>query len=394
MRRLREAPDVASEDKASIAALVEHLLVRGVSKQRSVKYVNHLIVLARTAGCAMETLDRKGVEALVSCINAANYTEHTKHDYKVILKKYFQWLRKCDEEEQEYPAEVRWIKTRFKKKRLVPEALIKPEEVAKLAAVADNLRDRAFVLTHYDGGFRIGETLSMRVQNVEFDKYTAVVRVDGKTGPRRVRLTISTPALAAWLSIHPFRNEPDASVWIGVGTVGKNKPLTYAGARSMLKRLAKRAGLKKRIYTHLMRHSRATELATILTEAQMKEHFGWVPGSYMPSTYVHLSGRDVDGAILKAHGIIVDEKSNSRASITLTKCPRCAKEITSEDQFCPACGMVLYAQVAVQLEDERAKADSLMDLLMKDDEVRSLISRKVHELHASPQPHHGLQEVL
>ena len=383
MRRLREAPDVADEDKASIAALVEHLLVRGVSKQRSVKYVNHLIVLARTSRCAMETLDRKGVEALVSCINAANYTDHTKHDYKVILKKYFQWLQKCDEEEQEYPAEVRWIKTRFKKKRLVPEALIKPEEVAKLAAVADNLRDRAFVLTHYDGGFRIGETLSMRLQNVEFDKYTAVVRVDGKTGPRRVRLTISTPALAAWLSIHPFRNDPDASVWIGIGTVGKNKPLSYAGASSMLKRLAKRAGLKKRIYTHLMRHSRATELATILTEAQMKEHFGWVPGSYMPSTYVHLSGRDVDGAILKAHGITVDEESNSHAAITLTKCPRCAREITSKDQFCPACGMVLDAKIAVQLEDERTKADQLMDLLMKDEEVRSLISRKVHELFSS-----------
>jgi integrase/recombinase XerD len=387
MRRLQESPDVSDADKASVASLVEHLLVKGVSKQRSVKYVNHLIVLARTAGCAMETLDRKGVEALVSCINAANYTEHTKHDYKVILKKYFQWLRKCDEEEQEYPDEVRWIKTRFKKKRLVPEALIKPEEVTKLAGAADNLRDRAFVLTHYDGGFRIGETLSMRVQNVEFDKYTAIVRVDGKTGPRRVRLTISTPALASWLSIHPFRSNPEASVWIGVGTVGRNKPLTYAGARSMLKRLAERSGLKKRIYTHLMRHSRATELATILTEAQMKEHFGWVPGSYMPSTYVHLSGRDVDGAILKAHGISVDEDVRSMATITLTKCPRCLKNITSEDQFCPACGMILDAKVAVQLEDERAKADKLMDILMKDEEVRILLSRKIRELCSSPYSH-------
>jgi integrase/recombinase XerD len=387
MRRLQESPDVSDADKASVASLVEHLLVKGVSKQRSVKYVNHLIVLARTAGCAMETLDRKGVEALVSCINAANYTEHTKHDYKVILKKYFQWLRKCDEEEQEYPDDVRWIKTRFNKTRLVPEALIKPEEVTKLAGAADNLRDRAFVLTHYDGGFRIGETLSMRVQNVEFDKYTAIVRVDGKTGPRRVRLTISTPALASWLSIHPFRSNPEASVWIGVGTVGRNKPLTYAGARSMLKRLAERSGLKKRIYTHLMRHSRATELATILTEAQMKEHFGWVPGSYMPSTYVHLSGRDVDGAILKAHGISVDEDVRSMATITLTKCPRCLKNITSEDQFCPACGMILDAKVAVQLEDERAKADKLMDILMKDEEVRILLSRKIRELCSSPYSH-------
>ena len=117
----------------------------------------------------------------------------------------------------------------------------------------------------------------------------------------------------------------------------------------------------------------------------MKENFGWVPDSYMLSTYVHLSGRDVDGAILKAHGISVDEDSRSGAAITLIKCPRCSKEITSEDQFCPACGMVLDAKVAVQLEDERAKADQLMDILMKDEEVRSFLSRKVKELYKPPQ---------
>jgi integrase/recombinase XerD len=387
MRRLQSSNDVSEEDKASIKDLVEHLLVKGISKQRSVKYVNHLIVLARNAGCALEKLDKKGVEAVVSKINLANYTEHTKHDYKVILKKYFQWLRKCDEEEQEYPEEVRWIKPRFKKKRLVPEALITPDELTKLVEAAENQRDRAFILTHYDGGFRIGETLSMKIMNVEFDKYSAVVRVDGKTGPRRVRLTISTPALASWISIHPFRNEPDAPLWVGVGTVGRNQPLSYCGARALLRRLAKKSGLKKRIYTHLFRHSRATELANILTEAQMKEHLGWVPGSDMPSTYVHLSGRDVDGALLKAHGITVDQETKLRVAITLTKCSRCGKDISSDVQFCPACGMVLNPKAAVGLEEERMKADRLMDLLMKDDEVRNLLSRKVHELYDSSQPH-------
>jgi integrase/recombinase XerD len=332
--------------------LVEHLLVKGVSKQRSVKYINHLIVLARTARCPLGGLDRKGVEKLVCQINTANYTEHTKHDYKIILKKYFQRLRKCDEEEKEYPEEVRWIKASFKKKRLVPEALISPEDLKKLVEAAENLRDKAFILTHYDGGFRIGETLSMKLQNVEFDKYSAVVRVDGKTGPRRVRLTISAPALASWISIHPSRNDPTTPLWIGVGTVGRNLPLSYAGARALLRRLAKKIGLKKRIYTHLMRHSRATELANILTEAQMKEHFGWVPGSFMPSTYVHLSGRDVDGALLKAHGVNV-ENDKSGAAIILKKCPRCDRNVTSEDQFCSACGLILDAKSAVQLSMRR-----------------------------------------
>jgi len=45
--------------------------------------------------------------------------------------------------------------------------------------------------------------------------------------------------------------------------------------------------------------------------------------------------------------------------------------------------MVLDAKVAVQLEDERAKADHLMDILMKDEEVRALLYRKVHELCSS-----------
>ena len=45
-------------------------------------------------------------------------------------------------------------------------------------------------------------------------------------------------------------------------------------------------------------------MANYLTEAQMNVYFGWVQGSDMPSIYVHLSGRDVDYAILKANGVL------------------------------------------------------------------------------------------
>jgi site-specific recombinase XerC len=389
MHRLQNAKDVADQDKTGIMQLVEHLLVKGVSKQRSVKYVNHLIVTARMAGCPLETLDKKGVETVVTKINLADYKEHTKHDYKIILKKYFQWIRKCDEEVHEYPEEVKWINARFKKKRLVPEALITPEELKKLIDACENQRDRALLMVHYDGGFRIGETLSMKIVNVEFDKYGAVVKVDGKTGPRRVRLTIASHELATWLNLHPFKNEPDSFLWIGIGSVGKNQPLTYAAVRALFRRLAKKTGLKKRLYSHLMRHSRATELANVLTEAQMKEHLGWVPGSDMPSTYVHLSGRDVDGALLKAYGITVDKEQRNALALTLTKCPRCSKDISSNNQFCPSCGMVLDQKAAIVLEEERMKADHLMDLLMKDYEVKRLLLQKLQQFYDSSQPHHS-----
>jgi hypothetical protein len=82
-----------------------------------------------------------------------------------------------------------------------------------------------------------------------------------------------------------------------------------------------------------MRHTRATELANILTEAQMKEHLDWVPGSDIPSTYVHLSGRDVDGAMLKAHGIAVDKELKVKVALALTKCPRRSR-LSSQDHQC------------------------------------------------------------
>lgn len=267
----------------------------------------------------------------------------------------------------------------------MPEALLSAEDLRKLADAAENPRDKALILSHYESGCRIGEILSLCIVNVAFDKHGAVLIVDGKTGPRRVRIIAAAPALSLWLSLHPMRNDTSAPLWIGIGTVGRHKPLNYVGARAMLRRLAKKAGLKKRVYTHLMRHTRATELATFMPEMQLKDFLGWVPGSDRASTYVHLSGREADSTLLKAHGIALDPEETVKMALTLVKCPRCGKDSGSEAQFCPACGMVLNLKAAVKLEEERTKADRIMDLLMQDEEVRKLLARKVSELYASSQ---------
>jgi len=200
MKRLESSLDVREEDKVNIWRFVDHLLAKGVSKARAAKYIYHLVVLARATDKPFESLGRRDVERLVSWINASDYSENTKRDYKIVLKKFYQWLRGCNEEEHEYPEEVKWIKTRLKRRRLLPQALLTPEEVKKLVKAAENPRDKAFILTHYESGCRIGETLSLRIVNVNFDKYGAVLIVDGKTGPRRVRVIAAAPALVSWLS--------------------------------------------------------------------------------------------------------------------------------------------------------------------------------------------------
>jgi hypothetical protein len=45
--------------------------------------------------------------------------------------------------------------------------------------------------------------------------------------------------------------------------------------------------------------------------------FGWVQGSDMPSTYIHLSGREVDNALFKLYGLPPRQKRQKKALSSL-----------------------------------------------------------------------------
>jgi integrase/recombinase XerD len=183
IKGLKTRTDIEEEDKTAIFQFVDHLLAKNMTKLRVVKYIYQMSVVARIAGKPLGSLDRKGMERVISQIDTARYSDNTKHDFKVAIRKYFQWLRGCNEEIGEFPDEVRWINPKNKKTRLLSEALVKGEELKQLVEAADNLRDKALILADYETGCRIGEILSCLIRDVTFDKYGAVLMVDGKTGP-------------------------------------------------------------------------------------------------------------------------------------------------------------------------------------------------------------------
>jgi len=71
----------------------------------------------------------------------------------------------------------------------------------------------------------------------------------------------------------------------------KCRQLMYPPLTMRIKRIAERAGIQKRVYNHLFRHTSATEKSGILTDSMMDEYFGWIQGSRMTRIYVHRSGR-------------------------------------------------------------------------------------------------------
>ncbi|MEM3433187.1 MAG: tyrosine-type recombinase/integrase [Nitrososphaerales archaeon] len=181
---------IEDEDKQLIKGFADRLQAEGISKGRIVKYINHLKICAELVGFGQERpwfkeSTRKDVERLVGRIEASDYKPHTKHDYKVVLRRFYQWLKECDRGDEEYPEEVSWIKTTIKKnEKKLPEDLLSEEEVLRIADHALCQRDRAFTLLLYDSGGRIGEILPLRIKDVTFDEYGAKIRVSGKTGEK------------------------------------------------------------------------------------------------------------------------------------------------------------------------------------------------------------------
>jgi integrase/recombinase XerD len=160
--------------------------------------------------------------------------------------------------------------------------------------------------------------------------------------------------------------------------------MQYYAFQYTIGKIAKIAGIEKRIRLHLFRHSRATELANYLTESQMEENLGWAPGSNMPRTYVHLSGKQIDDAILTIYG--KKRKEDLMPELVSHTCTRCKKDNGPTSQFCAQCGLPLDQKVVFNLQEKKDKLPDLLNLIMSSEEGRKLFFEIQKELSKNKRP--------
>ncbi len=379
LRRCNEDKGVCAANKAIIDSFAKDRLAKGIGRLRVSKCVYCLRFLAHWLRKPYSEASKEDLIRLVGEMENQPYAEHSKHDFKAVLKLFYKWLKGNDEI---YPPEISWLKAKLRNSaHKLPEELLTEDEVLRIAKAADNPRDRAFILILYESGCRIGELLSLKMKNVVFDQYGAVLRVTGKTGDRRVRIVSSAPALATWIQNHIKADDPECSLWPPLCNPFKfrDTPMDHQAIYHKVKEIAVRAGIRKRVFPHLFRHSRATSLAGKLTEAQMKEYFGWTQGSGMAAVYVHMSGRDVDNALLALHGLAKPE-DKTEEKMRMRPCLRCKENNSPIATFCIRCGSPLEIQAIVQAENARKVGDEVMDSLMQNAEVREFLMRKVAEM--------------
>jgi integrase len=369
---------ISGNNRQAILDFVEECRANNLSFARRVKYLYTLPILAERLGKDFSSANIDDIKRLVGKINDdKSYADWTKNDFRVTLKRFYRWLHKFPPGQS--PPETAWIRVRFAKKKILPEELLTEDDVSALLSACENSRDRAFVMTLYELGGRIGELLSLRCKSVAFDEFGAVLMLSGKTGDRRVRAVASTAYLSQWLNDHPH-NDTESPLWVSLSDRSRGEALDYASSRMLLRRLARRAGVRKRVNPQAFRHSRASFLANALTERQMEQYLGWVPGSRMPQIYVHLSGRDVDNALLAMNGIEVTRPRGLEVKLRPKTCVRCEQRNDPISKFCSHCGMPLDLKAVFEIERERKAADALMSRLLKDPDVQRVFVAKLRRL--------------
>ena len=149
---------------------------------------------------------------------------------------------------EKYP--IHKIKTKKKEKRL-PVVLTK-EEVIKILNAAENLRDKLIVELMYTCGLRVSEAANMKLEDLDLEDMTGTVR---KSKGNKDRGIFLSPKLVADIKSY-LKSKETQSIFLFSKTNGLS--YTIRSFQLIIKRLAEKADIKKRVYSHIFRHAFGT----------------------------------------------------------------------------------------------------------------------------------------
>jgi site-specific recombinase XerD len=309
------------------------------------------------------------------------------------VKKYFKWLYHKGTSDMKkrslFPEVVDFIENPNNKveKRLTSSDLLSQEEVKRMIDACPNTRDRTIISLLFDSGLRRQELCNLNVGDIHItinEQYLTVRNVEGnKTGGRIVPLNYSISDIKDWLNVHPKKNDINAPLFICLEhSIGRQR-FRYGerlgGNRiiTIVKRTAKDAGINKRVFTHLFRHSRNTDLEDKGAPRSARIcMFGWSEKSNMPEHYSHLSKEQNLGKIRQADGLL----PKAPQVIDILKpiqCPRCNEQNSPVNRFCGKCATPLDEQSIQKIIIQSIVETTVENLFNKKPELQELAKREM-----------------
>ena len=181
-----------------------------------------------------------------------------------------------------------------RKRRALPEVL-SPEEISAIFDACHNLKHKTLLMTSYSGGLRLGETLGLVPSDI--DSGRMMIRIEQGKGRKDRYVMLSKTLLDSlreyWKAFRPVR-------WLFEGRK-PGEPLSPSTAEKVFTTAAGRAGIRKGVSFHSLRHAFATHLleggTNILVIQALLGHQSLTTTqvyTHVASTYVNATASPLD----------------------------------------------------------------------------------------------------
>ncbi|CAG0999979.1 hypothetical protein METP3_03232 [Methanosarcinales archaeon] len=302
------------------------------------------------------------------------------YNYRKLVKKFFRWYT-----QDEVPKWVRNIKMPRNKTPVQPSDLLTKDEIESLLDACEHPRDKAMIAVALDSSLRVGALGTMRVKNVTFSNYGAVLYISPTsrnvktTKPQPVPLTWSTGYINKWLDVHPSKDDPNAPLWVNLRGPSRGLAMQYKTIRLTLAEISERGGVKKKVFYHLFRHQKITEMILQgYSEQQIKFQAGWTQNSeQMLRTYGNFTDKDMVASIFERSGLKIP---NEDSRIELKQCPRCNAALMPGAKACHQCALILDASLDKErlgIEDDVAQKAFLK--MMENPKIMAMFKEMVNK---------------
>jgi len=156
------------------------------------------------------------------------------------------------------------------------------EEVQKMFNVCDNLKHKVILSLLYSCGLRVSELINLKWSDI--DRSRMIINIIGGKGnkDRQVMLDDSLIPL-----LEKYFYEYKTKTYILSGQFSDKYSPESVG--QVMKQLAKKANINKRVYTHLMRHNCFTHMVEAGTDINLVQKLAGHSSVKTTLLYTHMS---------------------------------------------------------------------------------------------------------
>lgn len=175
---------------------------------------------------------------------------------------------------------------RPKSARKLPSVL-SMEEVQRLLGVVKNRKHLAIMMVVYSAGLRLSEVVHLKPRDIDSSRY--MIHIRGGKG-RKDRYTILSQVALEVLRDYIRSYRP--RVWLFPGK-NEERHISPRSVQNMITRASHRAGIKKKVSTHTLRHCFATHLLENGTDLRYIQELLGHKSSKTTEIYTHVSRKDI-----------------------------------------------------------------------------------------------------